>query len=71
VGTQHGDGAALYTMARNVLGGIGISVSTAMVTDDLQIRQGHLIDYLTPLNQPYDVLLEDFARASASVGQSI
>jgi MFS transporter, DHA2 family, multidrug resistance protein len=68
---QHGDGAALFTMARNVLGGIGISVSTALVTNDLQTRQGYLVEHLTPLNQPYNVLLEEVARASVSVGQSI
>jgi DHA2 family multidrug resistance protein len=68
---EHGDGAALFTMARNVLGGIGLSVSTALVTDHKQIRQEYLVDHLTPLNQPYNVLVQEVARASAAVGQSI
>ena len=36
---EHGDGAALFTMSRNVIGGIGISVSTALITNHEQIRQ--------------------------------
>jgi DHA2 family multidrug resistance protein len=68
---QHGDGAALFTMARNVLGGIGISVSTALVTDHKEIRQGYLIDHLTPLSQPYNVLVDQIARAAAAAGQSL
>ena len=33
------DAASLFTMARNVYGGVGISIGTALVTDHLQIRQ--------------------------------
>ena len=40
----NGDATALFTMARNVFGGIGISVSTALVTEHLQIRQSYLVD---------------------------
>ncbi len=40
----NGDAAALFSMARNVFGGIGISVSTALITDHQQIRQSYLID---------------------------
>ncbi len=64
------DAAALFTMARNVLGGIGISVSTALVTDHTQIRQYHLIEHLTPLNQPYNVLLQDVQQALMAAGHS-
>ena len=47
----NGDAAALFSMARNVFGGIGISISTALITDHQQIRQAHLIDNLSPGNQ--------------------
>ncbi len=66
----NGDAAAMFTMARNVLGGVGISVSTALVTDHSQIRQQYLIEHLTPVNQPYNVLLQDVQHALMSVGQS-
>ncbi len=33
---QNNDAAALFSMARNVCGGIGISVSTALITDHEQ-----------------------------------
>jgi DHA2 family multidrug resistance protein len=34
----NGDAAALFSMSRNVFGAIGISISTALVTEHLQIR---------------------------------
>src|ERR1700761_137521 len=68
---EHGDGAALFTMARNVLGGIGISVSTALITNHLQIRQHYQVEHLSPTNQPYNVLLQDIQSASMSLGNSM
>jgi DHA2 family multidrug resistance protein len=66
-----GDATALFSMARNVIGGIGISVSTAMVTDHLQTRQNHLVEYLTPVYQPYNVLIQHIEQALVDVGQSM
>jgi MFS transporter, DHA2 family, multidrug resistance protein len=66
----NGDAAALFTMARNVLGGIGISVSTALVADHLQIRQQYLVENLTPVNQPYNVLLQQVQHGLMAAGQS-
>jgi DHA2 family multidrug resistance protein len=60
---EHGDGAALFTMSRNVVGGIGISVSTALITNHEQIRQQYLGEHLDPTNQPYNVLLQDLQGA--------
>ena len=37
------DAASLFTMARNVCGGVGISIGTALATDRLQIRQAHTV----------------------------
>ena len=68
---EHGDGAALFTMARNVLGGIGISVSTALITNHEQIRQQYQIEHLSPTNQPYNVLLQNLQAAGVGLGQSV
>jgi len=67
---EHGDGAAIFTMARNVIGGIGISVATALVTNHEQIRQQYMIEHLTPTNQPYNVLLQELQNAAVSLGQA-
>ena len=67
---EHGDGAALFTMARNVLGGIGISVSTALITNHEQIRQQYQIEHLTPANQPYNELLQNLQAASMGLGHA-
>jgi DHA2 family multidrug resistance protein len=66
----NGDAAALFSMARNVFGGIGISISTALVTEHLQIRQAHLIHSLDPTNQPYNDLLQHIQQALIDTGQS-
>jgi DHA2 family multidrug resistance protein len=68
---QNGDAAALFSMARNVFGGIGISVSTALITDHQQIRQSRLIPHLTATNQPYNVLLQQVEHALRDSGQTM
>ena len=60
--------ASLFTMARNVYGGVGISIGQALVTDHLQIRQAHLVKNLDPTNQPYNVLLQDVGQAIVTFG---
>jgi len=68
---QNGDAAALFSMARNVSGGIGISISTALVNDHLQSRQALMIEHLTPVNQPYNDLLQQVQQALIGSGQSM
>jgi MFS transporter, DHA2 family, multidrug resistance protein len=67
---EHGDGAALFTMARNVLGGIGISVSTALITNHEQLRQQYQVEHLSPTYQPYNVLLQNLQAASMGLGNA-
>ena len=67
---EQGDGAALFTMSRNVVGGIGISVSTALITNHEQIRQHYLAEHLDPTNQPYNVLLQNLQGAAMSLGHA-
>jgi DHA2 family multidrug resistance protein len=66
----NGDAAALFSMARNVVGGIGISVSTALVSDHLQTRQNRLTDNLSPTDQGYADLLGHVQQALIDAGQS-
>ncbi len=66
----NGDATALFSMARNVFGGIGISVSTALVTEHMQIRQAHLIDNLGPTYQPYNDLLQQTQQGLIDLGHS-
>ena len=68
---MNGDATALFSMSRNVFGGIGISVSTALVTEHLQIRQAHLVHALDPTNQPYNALLQQVQQALIDAGQSV
>ena len=65
------DAASLFTMARNVYGGVGISIGTALVTDHEQIRQAHLVKYLDPTNQPYNTLLQSVQQSAMTYGESM
>ena len=65
------DAASLFTMARNVYGGVGISIGTALVTDHLQIRQAHLVKYLDSTNQPYNDLLQHIQQSAMTYGSSM
>jgi MFS transporter, DHA2 family, multidrug resistance protein len=67
----NGDAAALFSMARNVLGGIGISVSTALVTEHQQIRQAYLVDHLSPTSQPYQSLLQHVQQDLVNAGETL
>ena len=64
----NGDAAALFSMARNVFGGVGISISTALVTEHQQSRQSRLVPHLSPTNQPYQVLLQQVKQAYVNAG---
>jgi DHA2 family multidrug resistance protein len=65
-----GDGAALFSMFRNVFGSIGISASTALVTQRSQIQQDYLSRWFSPFNQPYDTLLAQTKGTLITLGHS-
>ena len=64
------DGAALFSMFRNVLGSIGISLSTAAVTERTQADLAHLSVYMTPLHQGYNTLVQENERALRALGRA-
>ena len=64
------DAASLFTMARNVYGGVGISIGTALVTDHLQVRQAYLVNYLDQTYQPYNDLLQQVEAAAVTYGSA-
>ena len=66
----NGDAAALFSMARNVFGGVGISISTALVTEHRQVRQSYTVRHLSATNQPYEVLLQQVKQAYINAGYS-
>ncbi|UDQ81602.1 DHA2 family efflux MFS transporter permease subunit [Erwinia rhapontici] len=56
------DASALFTMFRNVAGSIGISLSTAMITERSQARSAQLVHNMTPLNEPFNLTVERWAQ---------
>ena len=67
---MNGDAAALYTMFRNVFGSIGISTSTALITSRTQVHEAFLSYWMTPLNQPYNTLLQRNEATVIAMGHS-
>jgi len=64
------DGAALFSMFRNVFGSLGISLSTAAVTERTQSDQAHLSGFMTPLRQGYNTLIQESEHTLRSLGRA-
>jgi DHA2 family multidrug resistance protein len=57
------DASALFTMFRNVAGSIGISLSTATITERSQIHSAYLSEHMTPLSEPFQQAINNGALA--------
>ena len=64
------DGSALFSMFRNVGGAVGISVATALVTERRQADQAHLSKFMTPLNQGYNMLIQQSEQSLRTLGRA-
>ena len=64
------DGAALFSMFRNVGGAVGISLATAAVTERRQANQSHLSGFMTPLNQGYNMLIQQSEQSLRVLGRA-
>jgi DHA2 family multidrug resistance protein len=64
---QQGSAAALFSTSRNIFGGVGISLATAMVTERSQVHQTYLVSHLTP-GGSYNLLLAQVAQAMVNHG---
>ena len=65
----NGDASALFSMFRNVFGALGISASTSLVTERTQIREAHLIHWMTPAHQPYNDYLQHARTVLRGLGR--
>jgi DHA2 family multidrug resistance protein len=68
---MNGDAASAYTMCRNVIGSVGISTATSLVTQRTQIREAHLSVWMTPLRQPFVALLQKTQATLLSQGHGL
>ncbi len=64
------DGAALFSMFRNVFGSVGISLSTAAITERTQADQAHLSGFMTPLRYGYNTLIQESEQTLRSLGRA-
>jgi MFS transporter, DHA2 family, multidrug resistance protein len=65
----NGDGAALFSMFRNVFGSIGISLSTAQITQRSQVHQTYLSQWASPFHQPYEALIATYEHSLRAMGR--
>ncbi len=66
----NGDATALFSMFRNVFGSIGISLSTAEVTQRSQVHQTYLSQWASPFHQPYEGLIATYEQSLRSMGRA-
>ncbi len=64
---KQGDAAALFSMSRNIFGSIGISASTAIITERSQVHQSFLVAHLQGGGN-YQQLLRQVATAMEMFG---
>jgi DHA2 family multidrug resistance protein len=64
------DGTALFTMFRNVLGSVGISVSTAMITSRTQVHMAYLANHTSQANPNFRQTLSQLTQAIQGLGAS-
>lgn len=57
------DAAALFTMFRNVAGSIGISLSTAAITERSHAHSAHLAYHASPFNEQFQLAIRESAQA--------
>lgn len=57
------DAAALFTMFRNVAGSVGISLSTAAITERAQTNSAYLVAHATPFDEPFQQAVKNLAEA--------
>jgi DHA2 family multidrug resistance protein len=57
-------------MFRNVFGSIGISLSTAEVTQRSQVHQNYLAQWASPFHQPYEALIATYEHSLRSLGRA-
>ena len=65
----NGDASALFSMVRNVFGALGISASTSLVTQRTQVREAHLVHWMTPYRQPYQDYLQHARTVLRGLGR--
>lgn len=65
-----GDGAALFSMFRNVFGSVGISLATAQITQHAQIHQTYLARWASPFHQPFQELIAEYRRSLEAMGHA-
>ncbi|MFZ0494455.1 MAG: DHA2 family efflux MFS transporter permease subunit [Methylocella sp.] len=66
----NGDATALFIMLRNVFGSVGVSVSTAMITERTQIHQSYLARWASPFHQPFNELIARSERTLTATGRA-
>lgn len=69
--SMNDDASALFTMFRNVSGSIGISLATAMIRERTQANMAHMVEHLTPFDQPYNDSVQHIAHTLMNAGQTM
>ncbi|GAN55748.1 DHA2 family efflux MFS transporter permease subunit [Tanticharoenia sakaeratensis] len=66
----NGDASALFSMARNYVGSLAISLATAAVTEIQQKRQVYVTDQMSPYRPQYQAYLSTVQRTAENYGMT-
>jgi len=51
---KRGDGTGLYNLSRNIGSAVGISIVTALLTENMQVNHADIASYVTPYNRMFE-----------------
>jgi DHA2 family multidrug resistance protein len=52
---KRGDGTGLYNLSRNIGSSVGISIVSALLTENIQVNHADIAAYVTPTNRAFDI----------------
>ncbi|MDE2515676.1 MAG: DHA2 family efflux MFS transporter permease subunit [Rhodospirillales bacterium] len=69
--SQRAEGAALYTLTRNIGQSMGVSAVSALLSDNMQVNHAELASYVTPFNRAFHAeTIHHFWNPVTAVGRA-
>jgi DHA2 family multidrug resistance protein len=67
-----GDGTGLYNLSRNIGSSVGISVVSALLTENVQANHADISAYVTPFNHNFDsAIVSQYLNPTTAAGRAL
>jgi DHA2 family multidrug resistance protein len=67
---MRGEGTGLYNLSRNIGSSVGISVVSALITENTQVNHSTIAAYVTPFNHAFDATVAQAVSPVTMVGRA-